>query len=200
MIRPAAVAIAAGLTLAVAGLAGLYLSRGSPGPPVPVVATVVPAAAEPVTAARRVAMPEALSIPAIDVSTALVRLGRTSSGELQVPGSFGVAGWYDLGPRPGEPGPAVIAGHVDSVTGPAVFYRLGQLRYGDRVYVRRADGSTASFTVTGVLMYDKSDFPSEAVYGPVPVPQLRLITCGGTFDYARGSYLSNVVVFASQDG
>jgi hypothetical protein len=198
--RPAAVVIAAGLTLTMAGLAGLHFSRGSTGPPEPSVTTTPPALPVDMPVTKRVAVPVAINIPAIGVTTRLLRLGRTASGALQVPDSFTVAGWYDLGPRPGEPGPAVIAGHVDSLAGPAVFYRLGELRNGDRVYVRRADGTSATFTVTGVLMYAKSGFPADAVYGPVPVPQLRLITCGGTFNYARHSYLSNVVVYASETG
>ncbi len=140
----------------------------------------------------------ALTIPAIAVSTPLIRLGLTPSGTLQVPDRFDVAGWYDRSPPPGATGPAVIAGHIDSVRGPAVFYRLSLLRPGDRVYVRRADGSVAVFGVTGVGLYPKDHFPTAEVYGSVPGPELRLITCGGTFDWARHSYLSNVVVYATE--
>ena len=139
----------------------------------------------------------ALTIPSIGVSTPLIRLGLTSSGTLQVPDRFDVAGWYDRSPRPGATGPAVIAGHIDSVRGPAVFYRLGLLHAGDRVYVRRADGTEAVFQVTGVGLYPKDRFPTAAVYGATPGPELRLITCGGAFDWTRHSYLSNVVVYAA---
>ena len=142
------------------------------------------------------AAPVALTIPAIGVRTPLIRLGLTSSGALQVPDRFDVAGWYVRSPRPGATGPAVIAGHIDSVTGPAVFYRLSLLGPGDRVYVRRADGTVAAFGVTRVRRYPKDRFPTAAVYGSAPGPELRLITCGGTFDWARHSYLSNVVVYA----
>ena len=145
-----------------------------------------------------VAAPVALTIPAIAVSTPLIRLGLTPSGTLQVPDRFDVAGWYDRSPPPGATGPAVIAGHIDSVAGPAVFYRLDLLRPGDRVYVHRADGSVAIFAVTGVGLYPKDHFPTAQVYGSVPGPQLRLITCGGTFDWTRHSYLSNVVVYAAE--
>jgi sortase (surface protein transpeptidase) len=188
--------LAAGLALIVAGVLGLVLPQGHP-PPVPAATEVMPTLPA-VSPAPMVAVPVELTIPAIGVRTSLVRLGRTRAGALQVPDSFTVAGWYDLGPRPGQAGPAVIAGHVDSTLGPAVFYRLGDLRAGDRVYVRRADGSVGTFVVTGVLMYSKSAFPERSVYGPVPGPQLRLITCGGTFDYTRHSYLSNVVVYATE--
>ncbi len=151
----------------------------------------------PVATSASVAAPVALTIPSIRVSTPLIRLGLTPSGSLQVPDRFDVAGWYDRSPPPGATGPAVIAGHIDSVDGPAVFYRLSLLRPGDRVYVRRADGSVAVFAVTGVGLYPKDHFPTAQVYGSVPGPQLRLITCGGTFDWARHSYLSNVVVYAT---
>jgi Sortase domain len=147
---------------------------------------------------RPLALPVELTVPAIGVSTRLVRLGLTPSGTLQVPGSFTVAGWYDRSPRPGATGPAIIAGHIDSVSGPAVFYRLDRLRPGDLAYVRRADGTVAAFRVTATALYPKDRFPTAAVYGSAPAPgaELRLITCGGVFDRAIHSYLSNVVVYA----
>jgi sortase (surface protein transpeptidase) len=91
-------------------------------------------------------------------------------------------------------------GHIDSRTGPGVFFRLPELRPGDQVYVTRADGTLARFRVTAVQTYPKDHFPTQAVYGPVPDAELRLITCGGVFDRSRGSYLSNVVVFARLTG
>jgi LPXTG-site transpeptidase (sortase) family protein len=141
--------------------------------------------------------PTALDIPAIGVKTRLIRLGLTAAGALQVPSSTAVAGWYTGSARPGATGAAVIAGHIDSYAGPGVFYRLQDLKPGDLVYVRRGHGSLAVFKVTAVRMVQKSRFPTAAVYGPVPDAQLRLITCGGTFDLATGHYLSNVIVFAS---
>jgi sortase (surface protein transpeptidase) len=151
----------------------------------------------PLPTVRRVARPVSLVIPAIGVSTPLVRLGLTATGALQVPSSTAVAGWYTGSARPGAIGSAVIAGHIDSVTGPGVFFRLRLLHRGERVYVRRANGSVAVFGVTAVHTYLKTQFPTEAVYGPEPDAQLRLITCGGTFDYATGHYLSNIIVYAS---
>ena len=142
------------------------------------------------------ALPVELTVPAIGVRTRLIRLGLTPSGTLQVPGSFTVAGWYNRSPRPGATGPAIIAGHIDSVSGPAVFYRLDRLRPGDLAYVRRADGTVAAFRVTATALYPKDHFPTAAVYGSAPGAELRLITCGGTFDRAIHSYLSNVVVYA----
>jgi hypothetical protein len=198
-------AVAAGLAVVGAGVTGLVLSRdggtalGSPVRRVP--APDGPAAGVPWPGSRHpVARPVRLIVPAIGVRTDLVKLGLTTAGTLQVPASTDVAGWYDLSPRPGQTGAAIIAGHIDSLAGPAVFFRLASLRPGDRAYVRRADGTLAVFLVTAVHSYLKTRFPTAAVYGPAPGPQLRLITCGGTFDHATGSYLSNVVVYAVEAG
>jgi Sortase domain len=141
--------------------------------------------------------PVRLVIPAIGVATRLVRLGLDADGGMAVPADYGRAGWYRLGPRPGDPGPAVIAGHVDSRTGPAVFYRLRELRPGQVVVVERADGTRLRFVVEQARSYPKESFPTAAVFGPVPSAALRLITCAGDFDRARGSYRDNLVVFAS---
>jgi sortase (surface protein transpeptidase) len=107
-----------------------------------------------------------------------------------------VAGWYAPGTRPGDPGSAVILGHVDSKHAPAVFYRLRELRRGDEVLVRRADGSTLRFVVQRTQQYPKARFPTDDVYYPTLAPELRLVTCGGVFDNNWGHYLSNVIVFA----
>jgi LPXTG-site transpeptidase (sortase) family protein len=119
-------------------------------------------------------------------------------GDALAPPAIG-AGWYADGPAPGETGPAVIAGHVDWAGSPAVFARLDEVGAGDEVLVDHADGTTSRFTVTRVQRYAKSDFPTAAVYGPTPGAELRLITCGGVFDRATGSYRDNVVVYAVAD-
>jgi sortase (surface protein transpeptidase) len=147
-------------------------------------------------ASERPAAPAELSIPAIGVDTPLVRLSLNSDGTLDVPADFSLAGWFVLGPRPGEPGPAVIAGHVDSTAGPAVFFRLGQLAPGSVVRVATKDRDVVLFRVYAVREYPKTAFPSSLVYGPTPGPELRLITCGGPFDARTGHYLDNIVVFA----
>jgi sortase (surface protein transpeptidase) len=107
------------------------------------------------------------------------------------------AAWYKYSATPGQIGSSVIEGHVDSYQGPAVFFRLGALRPGDAIDVTLADGVTAIFRVTGVREYLKSEFPATAIYGATDYAALRLITCGGVFDYATGHYLSSTVVFAS---
>ena len=211
----AAIAVCAGVALAGAGTGGLLLARhvgttqrpaalaSVPVPPGltadvpagPAVPAVPARSARP--AARQAARPVSLVIPAISVSTSLIRLGLTSAGTLQVPSSASVAGWYTGSSRPGAIGTAVIVGQIDSYPGPGVFFRLIQLRPGDQIYVRRADSTTVLFSVTSVQTYSKDQFPERAVYGPTPDPELRLITCGGAFDPSRHAYLSNVVVFAT---
>jgi hypothetical protein len=199
----ATVALAAGLILAGAGAAGLLAARHSAAPQWNPAAAPIPAPVGPIAAVAQpqsagVPLPVALTIPAIGVQTRLIHLGVTAAGTLQVPASTAVAGWYTGGPRPGAIGPAVIAGHIDSHVGPGIFFRLSQLRPGDRVYVRRADGSLALFRITAVRSYAKDHFPTLAVYGPTPDAELRLITCGGIFDPKLGSYLSNTVAYAVQ--
>jgi Sortase domain len=159
--------------------------------------TAAPAAVSPSTRPpRRPSPPVRVELASIGVSSRLVRLGLNGDGTMEVPRDDALAGWFSGGPVPGEDGPAVIAGHLDSTSGPAVFYRLNQLRRGDTVRVQRADGAWLAFEVTASARYAKAAFPTEAVFGPVPGPVLRLITCGGEFDHSRGSYLDNVVVTA----
>ena len=146
------------------------------------------------------APPVRLVIPAIGVATPLVRLGLEAGGAMAVPDDFGRAGWFAEGPQPGQLGPAVIAGHVDSRTGPAVFYRLRDLRAGNAVLVERADGTRLRFVVERAQSFPKTGFPTGAVFGPVPSAALRLVTCTGDFDRARGSYRDNLVVFARLAG
>jgi sortase (surface protein transpeptidase) len=165
--------------------------------PAPTERTVLPAT---LATGPPAARPTWLSIPSLAIRTRLIHLGVKRDGTLQVPSSTTVAGWYTKSPRPGTIGSAIIAGHVDSRTGPGIFFWLRTLHRGDRIYVGRADGTMAVFTVTKVRKFAKDKFPTSAVYGAVPDAELRLITCGGIFDRSRGSYLSNVVVFARLAG
>jgi LPXTG-site transpeptidase (sortase) family protein len=200
--RVAALALAAGVLATGAGTAGLVLNHQPAAAQWGAVAAL-PAPVGPIAGAvhsqgAKIPLPVALTIPAIGVQTSLIDLGLTAAGALQVPPSTAVAGWYTGSPRPGAIGPAVIAGHIDSHVGPGVFFHLSQLRPGDHVYVRRADGTLAVFRVTAVQSYAKDEFPTLAVYGATPDAELRLITCGGTFDPQLGSYLNNTVVYAIQ--
>jgi Sortase domain len=190
-----------GLLAVGAGTAGLVLARASSPPSVRLTRVPAPSGRAVVPISLSAVQPQTpkpvwLTIPAIGVKAPIVTLGLNRNGTLQVPRTTTVVGWYTGSPRPGAVGSAIIAGHVDSRAGPGVFFWLRTMHRGERIYVRRADGTLAVFTVTAVQMYAKDDFPTAMVYGPVPDAELRLITCGGTFDYARGSYLSNVVVYA----
>lgn len=140
--------------------------------------------------------PTRLLIPAIGVDAGFEQLALGAAGELQPPVDWDSVGWYADGVVPGQIGPAVIAGHVDSTTGPAVFIDLEKLKRGDEVTVQLSDDSTQSFRVTGTERVSKDGFPSERVYGPTPTPTLRLITCDGTFDPAIGHYDDNLIVYA----
>jgi LPXTG-site transpeptidase (sortase) family protein len=149
------------------------------------------------------AVPTHLDIPAIGVSSDLLQLGQDADGAVQVPplARDSRAGWYRYSPAPGERGPAVLLGHVDSAAyGPGVFFRLGALRAGDAVAVTRADPTVARFRVTRVISVPKDDFPTLAVYGNTDDAELRLITCGGSFDTHARSYRDNIVVYAVLTG
>jgi sortase (surface protein transpeptidase) len=174
--------------------------------PTPAVVPSGPAQASPrmpagiagTVAAARV-QPRNLYIPAIRVRSTLVPLGVDGNGTLQPPADYQVAGWYAEGPAPGDAGgpPAVLAGHVDSATGPAVFHRLHDLKVGDDVQIQGIDGRTRHFGVYRMADYAKSGFPAAQVYTPTGRAEIRLITCTGQFDRAQESYLDNLVAFAA---
>jgi len=142
------------------------------------------------------AQPVRLRIPTIGVDTSFVELGVDKNREIEVPKSFDTVGWYKYGPTPGELGPAVVLGHVDTKTGPAVFYSLGQLNPGDKVEIDREDGSTAVFEVRTLERYEQDSFPTSLVYGDIDHAGLRLITCSGAFNRDSQRYDQNLVVYA----
>ena len=144
------------------------------------------------------APPRRLKIRAAGVDTPLVNLRRQRDGTLEVPQDFARAGWYREGIKPGDRGPAVLVGHVDSYDGPAVFHSIKDLQRGDRITVDRVDGSRVVFAVYAKETVAKDDFPTARVYGDTDRPELRLLTCGGPFDTQTKHYLDNVVVYAKQ--
>jgi Sortase domain len=195
------VAVAMGVVVAVVG-AGTAV--GGPGPaPAPVAATSrvltaldpMPVQVGPAPAAA-VLRATAVHLPTLGVDSTLVDLDIGADGVLVPPVDPDVAGWYRRGAAPGEQGPAVIAGHVDSRSGPAVFFRLDELAPGDRVEVDRSDGKAVGYRVVSVESHPKTAFPTALVYGPTPGSVLRLITCGGVFDPDNRHYRDNVVVTA----
>ena len=146
-------------------------------------------------------VPTTLEIPAIGVRSRLQETGLNPDGTIAVPPpgpDYGVAAWYRNSPTPGQTGPAVLEGHLDTADGaPSVFYRLGELPPGAQIRVTRADGRTAVFEVTEVARFARAEFPTSAVYGDVDHPELRVLTCGGPIDPGSGQYRDNVVVFAT---
>jgi sortase (surface protein transpeptidase) len=142
-------------------------------------------------------LPVRLRIPSLQVDAPVGTVGKVADGSVEVPERWEEVGWYDGGARPGEDGPAVLLGHVDSKAGPAVFVRLPQVQMGAVVEVVDAEGGVARFAVDRVEQYPKTRFPTEAVYLPLLRPELRLVTCGGAFDRATGHYVDNIIVYAS---
>ena len=164
---------------------------------------VLPALVEPKPVSVAEIVPEAppprrVSIDRLGIESTLVGLKVQGDGTLQVPDDYDMAGWHRAGTAPGDVGPAVVVGHVDSHEGPAVFYRLRELQPGDRVTIDRVDGSVVVFEVYGQETVPKDAFPTERVYGPTDGPELRLVTCGGRFDEEARRYTDNVVVYAKQ--
>ena len=172
---------------------------------VPTAARVAPAVAallppgftQPVATTPQAAPPVELAIPVVGIRSRLVGLRLNNDGTVQVPVDYAVAGWYAEGAAPGDAGPpAVLVGHVDSASGPGVFYRLPQVRVGDEVLIRSADGRVLRFVVYAAQDFTKKTFPSGRIYASTPRPELRLITCTGVFDRGSGHYESNLVLSA----
>ncbi|MFC8262532.1 class F sortase [Streptomyces sp. NPDC057291] len=145
--------------------------------------------------------PTKLQIPSIAVNAPFTPLTIGASGHLNAPPPHdtNLVGWYKGGVTPGERGAAIVAGHVDTTTGPAVFLQLQFVKQGATVDITRADGSVATFKVDSVEKFSKASFPNDLVYADTPNAQLRLITCGGTYDRKAKDYKDNVVVFAHLD-
>ena len=172
-----------------------HAPQAAPHPPLHVVATGPQLDAGPLPRS----LPETVRIPAIGVDARIIALGMDSGDIVNVPSLSTpmLTSWFDGGVTPGQIGPAVLLGHVDSaVTGPAVFYRLGDLQPGDLVYVTRADHSTAVFDVDAVDLYSEHAFPDQSIYGTTASPVLRLVTCGGDFDSKTHLYLDRTVAWA----
>ncbi|WP_432139495.1 MULTISPECIES: class F sortase [unclassified Streptomyces] len=173
---------------------------GTAAPPPPARASASAPSARPDPTGRQLprSRPVRLLIPKISVDAPFTDLSIGSSGHLQPPPAddTNLVGWYAAGASPGETGTAIIAGHVDTKTSPAVFVRLGELRKSDVFHVDRADGSTATFVVDDVETFAKDDFPDERVYADAARPEVRLITCAGDYDHAAKDYTDNLVVFA----
>lgn len=194
MTRPMADRLVTRTLVAALVLAAAVACGGSPAaPPDPTTPATGSATAR--SAARTA--PLALDVPSIGVhATGLIELGLTRTGAMDVPKDAVTTGWFDLSPLPGDPGPAVIAAHVNYAKVAGAFARLHETAVGDTATVTRADGRTVTFRVYRVAHFPKSAFPTRDVYGNTAGPELRLVTCGGDFDRAAHSYRDNIVVFA----
>lgn len=219
------IAVAASVALALVGAVVLFVAlRTTDGPPQPAVdvfssassaptptdsdATSTAGGSQPSAAPSPVkgtdlgpildaSAPISIAIASIGVRTSnVVDLGLAGDGSLEVPTDFASVGFYTAGPTPGQLGPAILAGHVDSHNGPAIFYRLGALLPGAQINVAREDGATATFVVDRIERFAKDQFPTAQVYGSTNRAELRLITCGGSFDSKTGHYVDNIVAFA----
>ena len=187
MAAAAATAAPAASALDAAATSGHSAVRSAPPPLRPLVV-----ADQPVSISSP---PVAVSIPAIGVTSTLEGLRVGGDGELQAPRDPARVGWYSDGPAPGDNGAAILAGHLDSTTAPAVFYNLAALAPGDAITVRRADGRALTFVVDHTAVFDRTAVPSGAVYS-AQGPELHLITCSGTFDHHSSRYSRSLVVFA----
>lgn len=185
-------AAAAFVGVAVASALGLVTLPSSQPVLAPPAAVALPGGSVPA--------PVSLSVPAIELDVPLGRLGLDPAGAVRPPARPQDAGWVEVSARPGRPGPAVLAGHLDSRSAPAVFARLGELEPGDRVEVGLDDGTEVAYVVRRTEQHPKDAFPTEAVYGASPVTTLRLVTCGGSLDPMTGHYRDNVVVYADLAG
>ncbi|HEY6790352.1 MAG TPA: class F sortase [Trebonia sp.] len=187
------------------GFVAFWAMAGPSGPPadaqaIPVtIGIAVPEVnGSPVAQPLAPSVPVRIVIPAIAVDAPVTKLGLDPDGTVQVPplDNHNLAGWYTGSVTPGAQGAAVMLGHVDSWSGGSVFFKIKDLKSGDKVDVIRANGSTAVFTVDGLQKAVKVTFPTSQVYGNPGYPALRLVTCGGPFDAATGSYLDNIIVYA----
>jgi sortase (surface protein transpeptidase) len=199
LLLAATISAAVAVALLVLVFAGGRANQAA-GPPVPVAGRKAPSAtpAGPAVPVAAKSEPVSVDIPKIGAHSSLIALGLNADNTVQVPlvTQPMQAGWYSYGPVPGDPGPAVVLGHVDGNKQKGIFYRLTELARGDDVSVARKDGSTWRFVVTKVDLVPKETFPTDAVYGDTPGPELRLITCGGVFDHAAHDYRDNVIVYA----
>lgn len=193
------------LTVSVWTVARTDAAEPGGGTPPPQPPTSAPEAEEvqrsPSTAAQeRPPDPRRIRVASTNIDSELVRLGKEGDGSLQVPSDPSTAGWWAGGAKPGEQGPAVIVGHVDSRDGPGIFFGLGDVEEGDTATVEREDGAAVVYRVARVEAHPKDDFPTEAVYGHTDEATLRLITCSGAFNREERSYEDNTIVFLDQAG
>lgn len=194
------------VTFVLTGLGLLLVGYGvvTRSTPAPVPPTTPPEVTETVATMTRTlpaSKPISLRIPAASIEATFEDpLGLQPNNEIEVPEAYDTVGYYQYGPTPGELGPAVVLGHVDSYAGPGVFFSLGQAEVGDPVFIKRADGTEVEFVITRLERHEQAGFPTELVYGDIDHAGLRLITCSGTYDRSVERYTHNLIVFAELVG
>lgn len=139
--------------------------------------------------------PESIKIPAIEVESKVEKVGLMNNGQMAVPKNFRITGWYQLGPKPGERGSAVIAGHVDDKTGPGVFFNLKELQKGDQVKITNNGGEQLVFEVVGKEIFPMDEAPVKDIFGYTSRRMLNLVTCTGPFDRSKGGHINRLVVY-----
>lgn len=194
-------AAAALSVLAGTGAMGVAATHQSTPPPRPVAAGRIPQPLSPAPSTPRAesmsrSVPTSVRIPQVGLHASLVPVHISADGQLPLPEDPSRASWLASSVTPGERGTSIMAGHVDTLKGPAAFYHLSAVRPGMRIDVARADHTTARFTIDAVAVYPKDHFPDTQVYGPTPGPSLRLLTCTG-WDAVAREYRDNVVVYAT---
>lgn len=198
-VRPQAIAAAVLIVVGVAGVVffGIQIAQGHKLEPLKTFSSSTPVKTatgiKPLPRSR----PTHITVPSVGINASVTPVGRDSEGSIQMPPLFDwTTGWYKYSPTPGQIGPAIIVGHVDTYKGISVFWRLRYIKKGDIINVSRADGHTARFKVTALKQFSQANFPTKEVYGNIQYPGLRLITCGGAFDKQTASYTQNTVVYA----
>jgi hypothetical protein len=174
---------------------GLQIYKGHKLEPVKTFGSTAPVALS--QKALPASQPTHISAPSVGIDASITPVGRDTDGSIEMPPLFDwTTGWYKYSPTPGQVGPSVIVGHVDTYKGISVFWKLRDLQRGDIIDVTRADGSTVKFKVQALKQFDQNSFPTQEVYGNIKYPGLRLITCGGSFNQQTESYTQNTVVYA----
>ncbi|GAB1822984.1 class F sortase [Herbidospora sp. RD11066] len=156
----------------------------------------------PITPMNQPSSPKRLVVKKLNIDAPIRSVGLDKNGAIEPPplANTNLAGWYRGSPAPGTAGPAVVVGHRDTTNAPAVFNRLAELQYGDTIEITRQDGTVAIYTVGGIEQADKTIFPTDRVYGNSDMAELRLITCGGTYNRTTRHYVDNVIVYATMTG
>ncbi len=198
-IRPQAIITATLMIVGVSGIVyfGAQIARGHKLEPLKTFSSPAPTRAATGIKPLSRSVPTHITVPSVGIDASVTTVGRDSQGSIQMPPLFDwTTGWYKYSPTPGETGPAIIVGHVDTYKGISVFWHLREVKKGDIINISRADGSKVKFKVTALKQFSQADFPTQQVYGNLKYPGLRLITCGGAFDKQTASYTQNTVVYA----